>query len=302
LATPWPQAVAKLSSGSPNLVRLTIMDLEMEKTSIEKLAKALKETKCPVARLEVSHLGDEGCSVLGAALLETRAPIINLDFSVSSIGDKGAESLGRILQSSSCTVSRLNLSGNYISDSGVKHLADRLLKSHSNDKMSITALDLSENEFGDLGARYIAEGLRDRTCQLLRLDIGHNNITLYGTQAILEALLARRVTSRLSVIKGLDITKEVGERCGIPNTVVQAYANRGTCEGSCDGLLRWVHRRIKRANVVLPILIEVLGLERISSIAGDYLFWKHALTKCTNRSFQPYSGGIDAKGNKSSLA
>jgi len=265
----WKDATLALTRGEEDIKELIVADFEGD-WSVEAFGRALKETKCNVTRLELSNISSSGLIYLKNALTETKAPIEFLDLSACQIKDDGVETLCDALLR--CRVKRLNLAGNFLTDAGVRMLARKLiLTGHE----SLRSLDLSENDFGDNGAKSLAESIRSDACRLAYLDIGHmDELGPLGTKAILASLLSRKTPTSLRVIRGLDITHQIGTECGIPPNVVEAFVEMKE-ERSMELLLRWAADVVHQSQAVFPIIRSVLKVGRLDTIIGDYLYWHH---------------------------
>mmetsp|Transcript_24623 Transcript_24623/g.36900 ORF Transcript_24623/g.36900 Transcript_24623/m.36900 type:complete len:286 (+) Transcript_24623:38-895(+) len=270
----WREAV-RLLRESKNVEELSIPDL-LDSQAQAQFAQALIETKSPVTVLELAKLGNDGPKVLRRAFEQTKAPIVELDVGCNMIGDEGAEEICSMLNNTGCPISILNLAGNFINDEGIKCIASEIIqKGHK----TLTTLDLSENEFGDLGAMYLAESIRSSSCNLVSLDLAHNPVSQSGMQTLLAALLARSSQSSLRILRGLVLNETLARDCGIPEKVFLDIMNSEDRKSSSHKLLTWAWTRIQRAKEVLPMVMNTLKVERIAALVGDFLFWQHPLTK-----------------------
>eukprot|EP00471_Norrisiella_sphaerica_P002487 CAMPEP_0184482768 /NCGR_PEP_ID=MMETSP0113_2-20130426/4353_1 /TAXON_ID=91329 /ORGANISM="Norrisiella sphaerica, Strain BC52" /LENGTH=293 /DNA_ID=CAMNT_0026862713 /DNA_START=118 /DNA_END=999 /DNA_ORIENTATION=- len=269
--TSWRDAVKILEKGESSVIAITVTDLTSSH-SLETFAKALGETKCPLKSLELSALGDGGPKLLTKALRETNIPLKELDLSVSRLGDEGVEYVCKILQNTKFKLQKLVLSGNFISDNGIECVSKYLLRTGPE---SLAEVDVSENDFGDLGAVHLAKGLKESKGGLLHLDISHNDgITSIGFKAILASLLSRKTPSALKSLRGCVFDEKTQVECGIPPEILKKSIT-GYEKYASKRLLKWAADVVRKAKAILPEISGYLPVDRVSILVQDYLYWKH---------------------------
>lgn len=159
---------------------------------------------------EDNRIGDKGAKSLAAALSSNRSNITRVSLFDNKIGDAGATAIATTL-SQNTSVYSLNLGGNNLSDAGAMAIAEGL-----RDNGNLRELLLWGNAIGDRGAAAISQVLSFTNIKKLSfrgnvigdegaialaramyshptlktLNLGNNQLTSIGAQAILEAVQA----------------------------------------------------------------------------------------------------------------
>jgi len=124
--------------------------------------------------------------------IESRARIGDLDFSYRHMTEQDLPRLKSRLVSSfqewPDAKFALFLHGNNLNDSGVEHLMNFLSSPNSNLVERIVELNLSSNEFGDLGCRGLNKFLCDPRCKLRRLELSSCALTDASVMPLISAL------------------------------------------------------------------------------------------------------------------
>ena len=116
-------------------------------------------------------------------LLQTNNTLEELYLSENRLGDEGTEILSDGLIHN-CSVRKLDLRSNGIETDGCRALSSVVKECNM-----LTSLCLAMNEIGDIGVSKLAEGLKDKNCQLEDLDLSDNRISEDGAVALSDMLL-----------------------------------------------------------------------------------------------------------------
>ena len=89
------------------------------------------------------------------------------------------------LTSVNCTLTSLNVSWSDFGDLGMMHLSNVL----TSVKCTLTSLNVSDSRLGDEGIVHLCKALTDTNCKLQSLNLrGNRNITDVGKQCFFEAI------------------------------------------------------------------------------------------------------------------
>jgi Ran GTPase-activating protein (RanGAP) involved in mRNA processing and transport len=151
-----------------------------------------------VLNLKHNEIGDKGTKILIEALAPQDAAgahqhLIELNLDDNQVGDLGAESIGQLLRC--CGIQWLHLRTNRIGSVGARHIADGL-----RDCSSMHTLLLGDNRIGNDGFEAISEVIRDGH-HLITLDAGSNDISDEGLTRICEALRKDDVPLRKLILR-----------------------------------------------------------------------------------------------------
>jgi Leucine Rich repeat len=140
--------------------------------------------------------------------------------------DKACKVLAAYLPTKKCSFVELQLQGNDITDDGVKILCDALLNSH------VERLDLSWNNIGDIGAKYLADTIRKSAC-LKSVDLAYNRCTEVGAAYLQNALRNSRLR-RLTLSGNEKVSR--GMMTKIDQTISMVNSERfHLAEALCSG-------------------------------------------------------------------
>jgi hypothetical protein len=212
-----------LADGSRSPAALTSLALSFNPSigaaGAAALAEALRENHI-LAKLHLSScsIGAEGASFLGAVLAAGGGlGLEELTLDANGIGDEGAREIAEALRKDNHTIS-LELSGNGIGALGIEAIARAITPAPSEPTATtlqgwpsieprasaLRSLNLHSNDAGDGGAAALADMLRQNT-KLGSLGLWDNGVSRVGAQALLEALDANRVLTRLSLVEHNDV-------------------------------------------------------------------------------------------------
>ena len=189
------------------------------------LAEALRDNHMLVMlHLSSCAIGVEGASALGTVLAAGGGlGLEQLTLDANGIGDEGARAFAEALRKDNHTIS-LALSGNGIGAKGIEAIARAITPaprepttttlqgwpSSEPRASALRSLNLHSNDAGDSGAVALADMLRQNT-KLGSLGLWDNGISRVGAQALLEALDANRVLTRLSLVEHNDVASLFGD-------------------------------------------------------------------------------------------
>ncbi|XP_034081596.1 NACHT, LRR and PYD domains-containing protein 14-like isoform X2 [Gymnodraco acuticeps] len=186
---------------------------------IRQLAAIFKSKK---AMLRFSNLTDKCCPALASILSTKESYLRELDLGFNSIRDEGVRELVEGLSDENCRLKTIRLQGCGLTGHSCEDLALVLRRSPK-----LRELDLSMNEIGDDGVRYLADGLRSPECQLETLRLSQCNIEEKGSSYLASAL-----QENWGSLKVLDLsinmvgdkgTKELYIKCDRQLTKLEIY-------------------------------------------------------------------------------
>jgi Ran GTPase-activating protein (RanGAP) involved in mRNA processing and transport len=131
-----------------------------------------------------------------------------LDLKGADLGDREAELLGQALEQGSALLVELDLAQNRIGDPGALCLA-RALGSHK----TLAKVDLRENCLGEVGAEALLEALQSNPSVLMEVKLEHNAaVSEDSAKRVRQAATKNRVIRNLRKYLGrepMDIEKEI---------------------------------------------------------------------------------------------
>uniref|UniRef100_A0A3Q0RB86 Uncharacterized protein n=1 Tax=Amphilophus citrinellus TaxID=61819 RepID=A0A3Q0RB86_AMPCI len=141
------------------------------------------------------HIGllEDSCPALAAVLSTRESYLRKLDLGYNSFSDSGVRELAEGLNSEDCRLKILRLQGCGLTSEACKYLIQSLIQNQI-----LEELDLSCNEIGDEGLKFLSMGLGTSHCQLETLKLSQCNITQSGCYHLASAL--RRNPAYLSVL------------------------------------------------------------------------------------------------------
>lgn len=168
--------------------------MEVSVSCDEKLIRNLPAVlKSRNAMLKFSNLTDKSCPALAAVLSTRESYLRKLDLGYNSFSDSGVRELAEGLNSEDCWLKILKLQGCGLTSEACKYLIQPLIQNQR-----LKELDLSGNEIGDEGLKFLSMGLGTARCQLETLKLSQCNITQSGCRHLASAL--RRNPAYLSVL------------------------------------------------------------------------------------------------------
>ncbi|XP_057351227.1 NACHT, LRR and PYD domains-containing protein 12 isoform X1 [Manis pentadactyla] len=160
------------------LTHLEFVKNTLEDSGMKFLCEGLKQPNCILQTLRLYRclISPASCEAL-AAVLSTSQWLTNLEFRETKLEDSAFKLLCEGLKHPNCKLQKLKLCASFLPESSetvCKYLASVLICNPN-----LTELDLSENPLGDIGVKYLCEGLRHSNCKVEKLDLS----TCYLTDA-----------------------------------------------------------------------------------------------------------------------
>jgi len=159
-------------------VRISIGDPRQERTSMTRRGNSstfvtgiLQNPHSRIRKLALMQRTLPKCTVALIAFEGIKKHRLQeLDLRMSFVGSVGAVIIAKAMLASCCVVEKLNLKMNAIGHRGCVWLAKAIAASNS-----LTEVDLSSNELGDLSAKVLGDALQESTSHLRLLDVTGNN-------------------------------------------------------------------------------------------------------------------------------
>ncbi|XP_042559591.1 NACHT, LRR and PYD domains-containing protein 12-like isoform X2 [Clupea harengus] len=203
-------------------------DLKKYKTSPEGRRRLVPAVRCcRKALLAGCKLTDKSCEILVSALQSANSPLRQLDLSQN---DLSLEKLLSALQSPNCKLETLRLADCKLTEESCKAVASALQSS-----VSLTELDLTNNDLKDSGVQLLSAGISSPHSKLQTLRLSGCLITHNGC-----SFLASALKSNPSFLKYLDLSynhpgdsdvRELTDRLNDPNCKLTTfkYDHGGEC-------------------------------------------------------------------------
>ncbi|XDV23338.1 hypothetical protein PO909_027944, partial [Leuciscus waleckii] len=162
-----------------NLSEDTLGDLDGEK-----LSALLMDTHSKVEKIKLNNceLTEKSCSVL-ATVLSSKTILKEINLNNSRLLDSGVKEICEGLKNPVCELKILKLSNCYLTEESCSALASVL----SSGSISLTDLDLSNNNLQDLGVKLLSDGLKENF-KVEKLRLSDCSITEEGYKALASAL------------------------------------------------------------------------------------------------------------------
>ena len=165
---------------------LTTLDLGFtnfgDRAAVELSVRLSKNTSLETLGVSGNKITSVGFKALSNSLLN-HPKLVILNCSGNEAKEEGAKSLSVLLKSKGSKLKSIILSGNKIKSEGAKHIGAAL-----SCNPSLTHIDLSDNELGDVGANWIGEALVVQNNKLNRLGLAFNGITDNGMATLCMGL------------------------------------------------------------------------------------------------------------------
>ncbi|XP_042559592.1 NACHT, LRR and PYD domains-containing protein 3-like isoform X3 [Clupea harengus] len=215
------------SANSP----LRQLDLSQNDLSLEKLLSALQSPNCKLETLRLAdcNLTEESCKAVASAL-QSLVSLTELDLTNNELKDSGIQLISAGLSSPHCKLQTLRLAVCKLTEESCKAVASALQS-----LVSLTELDLSNNDLKDSGIQLLSAGLSSPHCKLQTLRLSGCLITHNGC-----SFLASALKSNPSFLKYLDLSynhpgdsdvRELTDRLNDPNCKLTTfkYDHGGEC-------------------------------------------------------------------------
>lgn len=183
-----------LSSGWRTLVELEMRDSGITETGAMELANAFaKAYTLKSLDMSANSIGPQGtAAVMDALTTASAVPMNMLSFKLCDIMVDGISAVGRLIMRRGCR--NLHLCLNRFNDAMVKAIADSVVVS----ACIIEMLDISANNFGDKGVKYLLDKIMQQHNKLIyELDMSTISISVKGAMVIKLAVEARAVLTKL---------------------------------------------------------------------------------------------------------
>ncbi|XP_078087478.1 NACHT, LRR and PYD domains-containing protein 3-like [Mustelus asterias] len=130
--------------------------------------------------------------------LQRLEPILHkcegLRLSFNNLGDSGVKRLCVVLKNSDCKIWKLDLNDNALTDLCAEDLTSAL-----STNQLLTALELSNNNLGDLGVKQLSAALKNPNCKIQRLSLCDNTLTDSCAKDLTSALSANWIIKDLNL-------------------------------------------------------------------------------------------------------
>ncbi|XP_073721412.1 uncharacterized protein [Misgurnus anguillicaudatus] len=145
---------------------LNLNDHKLNNTRVKQICDLLKDKHCRLNTLILSGCGltEESCSAL-ASVLRSKSGLKELDMSNNNLQDSGVKKLHNGLQNTNCQLHKLRLSDCSIGEEGYVALCSAVRSNPSH----LTELDLSGNDPGESGVKFIYQLKQDQNCALKKV-------------------------------------------------------------------------------------------------------------------------------------
>ncbi|XP_066536571.1 NLR family CARD domain-containing protein 3-like isoform X2 [Hoplias malabaricus] len=175
-----------LKSMNCQLVELDLSNNKLQESGVVLLFSGLKSSHCKleILRLAGSNLTKGSCEALASALQSVNSSLKELDLSNNDLRDPGVEQLSSGLKSSFCKLEKLSLAICKLDKNACEYLASALQSENS----SLKELDLSNNDLQDPGVEQLSEGLKCSLCKLEKLRLSGCMVTDEGCCPLASAL------------------------------------------------------------------------------------------------------------------
>ena len=183
------------------LTKLDLSNNALGDGGMRVFATALETLRLTELNLARTEIRDSGAHALAQGLRSWNPPVHTLYLSGNHIAGDGANAFATVLSQNNTVLSSLKLDHNKLGPAGAKALAAKNVFTTSviNDKFDrpcdvlihyprgLTDLDLSANDFGDEGAKYVADIIKQNSI-LTKLDVSCNSIGSSGLKDIGAAM------------------------------------------------------------------------------------------------------------------
>ncbi|XP_038656883.1 ribonuclease inhibitor-like isoform X1 [Scyliorhinus canicula] len=159
------------------------------------LCLSLREPQCKIQELWVDSNGLSGVGTKDLAYCMVKnQSVVLLSLSYNRFGEAAVKYLCDALKRRCCTIQDLRLCGTGITSTYCRQLAWALTTN-----LSLTALDLDNNQLGDSGVSHLCGALMKPDCKIQTLRLGSNRLTALCTLQLTRALNTNRSLRQLSL-------------------------------------------------------------------------------------------------------
>ncbi|XP_051744816.1 protein NLRC5-like isoform X20 [Ctenopharyngodon idella] len=166
---------AVTSALNSNPSHLRELNLSANQLGFENLGVLLRNPKFKLEILVLCgcSITEKQCLILTSALKSNPLHMRELDLSENELKNTGVKHLCDILYDSQCKLERLRFRHSDMTDEGCSAVTSALKSNPSH----LRELDLSENHLGESGVKNLCDLLRDKQCNLEKLDLCRCSIT-----------------------------------------------------------------------------------------------------------------------------
>ncbi|XP_051864843.1 NACHT, LRR and PYD domains-containing protein 3-like [Pristis pectinata] len=189
------EGIQRLGPGLHKCQDLGLGINDLGDSGVKLVSAALRDPECKIQRLGLgwNRLTDSGAEDLASALSTNRSLTV-LDLDSNELGDSGMKLVSAALRDPECKIQELRLGRNRLTYSGCEDLASALSTNRS-----LTELELSENNLGDLGVNLVSAALRNPECKIQKLWLGRTRLTDSGAKHLAAALSTNRSLTELEL-------------------------------------------------------------------------------------------------------
>ena len=134
--------------------------------------------------LRGNAVGSEGGQVIGRALQNNGGALVKLNLAVNQLGPEGGVAIGEALAADGCMLIEVVLMGNNVGPKGAAAIGSALAIN-----VTLSKLNLSDNQMGPDGALSLADGIHESTSSSLTfLDMRYNALTEPAKEILRDAV------------------------------------------------------------------------------------------------------------------
>ncbi|XP_042559460.1 NACHT, LRR and PYD domains-containing protein 12-like [Clupea harengus] len=178
------KAVASVLQSLVSLRELDLTNNYLKDSGVQLLSAGLSSPHCKLQTLRLADckLTEESCKAL-ASTLQSSVSLTELDLTNNDLKDSGIQLLSAGLSNPHCTLQTLRLADCKLTEESCKAVASALQSS-----VSLTELDLTNNDLKNSGIQLLSAGLSSPHCKLQTLRLSHCLISHEGCSFLASAL------------------------------------------------------------------------------------------------------------------